>query len=96
MRFEWDENKNNLNKKKHGISFEEAWTVFCDETAILFDDPDHSDHESRFLIIGMTMQDKICVVSHCYRENDEVIRIISARRATRKEEKYYIQGGNIQ
>lgn len=68
VRFIWDENKNELNKKKHGISFEEAKEVFIDENAILFDDPDHSYEEERFLIIGITGVKGICIVSHCYRE----------------------------
>ncbi len=90
IKFEWDENKNKTNIKKHGISFFEARTVFFDDYAILFDDPDHSISEERFLILGMTMSDKICIVSHCYRENENVIRIISSRKATRNERYYYI------
>ncbi len=90
--FEWDENKNNINKAKHGISFEEAREVFADENAVLFDDPDHSVGEERFLIIGTTESSKICIVSHCYRHNDDVIRIISAREATKNEKQIYIQG----
>ena len=71
----WDENKNQSNKKKHKVSFEEAETVFSDEKAILYDDPDHSKDEERFLLL----------VCHCYRENDRIIRIISARKAKKKE-----------
>ena len=89
INFEWDENKNKINKNKHGISFEEAKTVFCDEFAILFDDPDHSEEEERFLIIGTTNKEKICIVSHCYREKDSIVRIISARKATKTERKIY-------
>ena len=89
MQFEWDPNKNEINKRKHGISFEEARTVFYDECAILFDDPDHSDEEDRFLILGISQTEKLCIVSHCYRGEDEVIRIISARKATRKETDFY-------
>lgn len=74
--------------KKHGISFEEAQTVFEDEYAILFDDPDHSE-EDRFLIIGMTDRKGVCIVSHCYRGEDEKIRIISARKATKTEQNVY-------
>ena len=66
--FEWDFRKNDLNIKKHNVSFTEAIEVFSDEKAILFDDPDHSVEEERFLIIGMTAESKICVVSHCYKE----------------------------
>lgn len=90
--FEWDENKNTTNKKKHGLSFEEAKEVFSDDNAILFDDPDHSIGEERFLIIGMIKSQKICIVSHCYRDNDDVIRIISAREATKNEKKTYLKG----
>ncbi len=89
MRFEWDPNKNEINKKKHGISFEEAKTVFYDEYAILFDDPDHSEGEDRFLILGFTQREHLCIVSHCYRGEDETIRIISARKATKSETTYY-------
>ncbi len=87
--FNWDENKNTTNQKKHGISFEEASSVFFDDNAILFDDPDHSDDEDRFLLIGMSDQANVCVVCHCYRESDSIIRIISARKATRKEADIY-------
>ena len=92
MLFEWDEEKNTKNKKKHGISFEEVQAVFEDEYAILFDDPDHSDDEERFLIIGETKAEQICIVSHCYRDHENVIRIISARRATRTEQRTYLDG----
>ena len=90
IRFEWDENKNRINQRKHGISFEEATTVFYDEYAILFDDPEHSAEEDRFLIIGTTVKERICIVSHCYRGQENIIRIISARKATRNEKKIYI------
>lgn len=89
IKFEWDEAKNEINKKKHGISFEEAREVFADDDAILFDDPDHSEGEARFLIIGTVRSSKICIVSHCYRGSDEVIRLISAREATKREKKFY-------
>ena len=90
--FDWDENKNRINQEKHGISFEEASTVFFDERAILFDDPVHSVDEDRFLLLGMSETAKVCIVCHCYRESDTVIRIISARLATRKEEERYVRG----
>ena len=90
--FDWDEKKNRTNILKHGISFEEAKTVFYDNDAILFDDPDHSYGEERFLIIGVSLSDKICIVSHCYRFNDAVIRIISARKATKNETMIYREG----
>lgn len=89
IRFEWDENKNSINKRKHHLSFEEAKTVFYDVNAILFDDPDHSIYEERFLILGYTNKNKICIVSHCLREDGGVIRIISARPASKRERKYY-------
>ena len=89
IRFEWNDKKNELNKEKHGVSFEEASSVFYDTNAVLIDDPDHSSDEDRFLIIGISRRLRICIVSHCYREQDEVIRIISARKATRLEKKAY-------
>lgn len=95
IRFEWDENKNRINIEKHGIPFEEAATVFYDDNAILFDDPDHSINEERFLILGITRKERLCIVSHCYRGKDEIIRIISARKATKRESHVYChyQGG---
>lgn len=89
LKFEWDENKNQTNQKKHGLSFEEARSVFYDVEAIVFDDPEHSSEEERFLIIGFTSQARICIVSHCYRCSDSIIRIISARKATTSEINYY-------
>lgn len=90
--FDWDENKNIINKQKHGISFEEASTVFWDNNAILFDDPEHSEDEERFILLGMSKSANVCVVCHCYRETDTVIRIISARVATKKERERYVKG----
>jgi uncharacterized DUF497 family protein len=90
MRVEWDEKKNIANKKKHGVSFEEARTVFLDEEGIMIPDPDHSDTEERFVIIGRSIQFRILIVCHCYRENDEVIRLISARKANSLERNQYI------
>ncbi|MDY6324383.1 MAG: BrnT family toxin [Catonella sp.] len=92
LSFEWDDNKNKINIKKHGISFEEARTVFFDDYAILFDDPEHSDTEDRFLLIVMSDTANICIVCHCYRESDAVVRIISARKATKKEADVYVRG----
>ena len=88
MNITWDEAKNLSNQKKHGVSFEEAETVFYDDDSVLFDDPDHSVGEERFLIIGVTDTEKLCIVSHCYRDED-VIRIISARKATKHEKQIY-------
>ena len=89
LRFIWDEDKDKANKKKHGISFEEGQTVFVDENALLLCDPDHSHEEDRFILLGLSSNLRILVVCHCYRKNDEVIRIISARKATRSEQKQY-------
>ncbi len=89
LSFAWDEEKNQGNIQKHKVSFEEASTVFYDEYAIVFDDPDHSIGENRFLIIGISKKDRLCIVSHCYRDGDEVIRIISARPAEKSEKEYY-------
>jgi uncharacterized DUF497 family protein len=89
--FEWDNRKNTTNFRKHGVSFEDAQTVFFDENAIEFDDPDHSPHEERFILLGLSQRLKVLVVCHCYREKDSIIRIISARKATKKEEKSYLR-----
>lgn len=89
LAFEWDENKNRINKAKHGITFEEAKTVFYDDDAIVFDDPDHSAEEDRFLILGLSRRENLCIVSHCCRGEEETIRIISARKATKNETKIY-------
>ena len=95
IHFEWDPVKDRINIMKHGVSFEEASTVFYDSNAILFDDPDHSTREDRFLILGISRKAHICIVSHCYRDKDEVIRIISARRATKREIKAYNGQGEL-
>ena len=89
IEFEWDENKNEINKKKHKISFEEAKTVFYDEEALLIDDPEHSWEEERFIILGLSKKANLLVVCHCYRVSETVIRIISARKATKSESKQY-------
>ena len=89
MKIIWDEKKNQDNIKKHKISFQEAETVFYDPNGKLIDDPDHSDNEDRFIILGLSKMLRLLVVCHCYRENDETIRIITARKATKKETKYY-------
>ena len=90
--FAWDENKNRINQKKHRVSFDEAKTVFYDDAAILFDDPEHSEDEERFLLLGMSEESNVCMVCHCSRESGSVIRIISARKATKKEEERYVRG----
>lgn len=89
IRFQWDQKKNLANIKKHNVSFEEAKTVFFDEKARLISDPDHSIGEDRFIILGISNKMKLLIVVHIYKENDEVIRIISARKATTTESKYY-------
>jgi len=87
--FSWDERKNRSNQTKHGISFEEATTVFADENARLKHDSNHSKDEDRFIILGFSAKLKLLVVAHAYREDETEIRIISARKATRNERKQY-------
>jgi uncharacterized DUF497 family protein len=89
IQFDWNEKKNKNNIQKHGISFNEAKTVFWDEHAILISDNEHSEFEDRFLILGFSFKSSLLVVVHCYREDDEIIRIISARKATRTERNTY-------
>ncbi|TES93531.1 MAG: BrnT family toxin [Candidatus Cloacimonadota bacterium] len=89
--FTWDSKKNLINKKKHGVSFEEAKTVFYDENALLIPDPEHSEEEDRFIILGMSSKLHILVVCHCYREDNNIIRIISARKANKNEQKQYVE-----
>jgi uncharacterized protein len=89
IRFEWDEAKNRANRKRHGVSFEEARTVFLDENARLIADPDHSADEDRFLLLGLSLRLRLLVVSQCYRQSDEVVRIISARPADPTERRDY-------
>jgi len=89
LSFEWDEKKNRLNQKKYKVTFEEAKTVFHDSNARLIPDPDHSLREDRFIIMGLSATLRMLVVVHCYRKNNEVIRIISARKATKNEQKKY-------
>jgi uncharacterized DUF497 family protein len=89
LKFTWDEQKEAGNRQKHGVSFDEARTVFFDEYARLIADPDSSDDEDRFILLGYSEQPRLLVVCHCYRENDSIIRIISARKATRPEKNTY-------
>ena len=89
IKFEWDDNKNKANVKKHGISFEEAVTVFEDDEALIIVDDAHSREEERFVLIGFSYKANLLVVCHCYREKDSVIRIISARKANRQEREDY-------
>ena len=87
--FSWDDRKNKANQKKHGVSFEEAQTVFFDENAIEYFDPDHSKDEDRYLMLGFSYRLRVLVVSHNFREDSSDIRIISARKATKKEQRAY-------
>ncbi|MFO1197524.1 MAG: BrnT family toxin [Burkholderiaceae bacterium] len=89
IRFEWDAVKARANVRKHGISFEEAQTVFYDEFAIQFFDDDHSSHEERFLLLGLSSGARLLIVCHCERETGNVVRIISARKATKRESAFY-------
>ena len=89
LRFEWEPRKALANLKKHGISFEEAKSVFCDENAKLISDPDHSEGEDRFILLGVSHSLRVILVCHCYRGEGNVIRIISARKASPKESKAY-------
>jgi uncharacterized protein len=84
LRFKWDERKNRTNRAKHGVSFEEAQTVFSD--------PEHSEEEERLILLGMSSAASVLVVVHCYRDSDSLVRIISARKATRKEVRFYEEG----
>lgn len=89
IKFEWDENKNRINKRKQGISFEEAVSVFYDTEAIVIEDPEHSETEERFLILGLSEKANLLVVCHCCRDSETTIRLISARRASRNEAVQY-------
>lgn len=90
--FEWDSEKARENRSKHGISFEEAQSVFFDDQAIQFWDDSHSNQENRFLMLGLSYKLRILIVVHCFRESDSTIRIISARKATKNEISYYPGG----
>lgn len=89
LRFDWDERKNAANRRKHKVSFEEAQTVFYDDRAIFMEDPDDDEEEDRFVLIGLSASLRTLVVCHCYREDEDVIRIISARKAHREERRDY-------
>jgi len=89
LRFEWDDRKSARNQRKHGIAFEEAQTVFFDEHGILIVDPDHAEAEERFLLLGLSSMLRTLVVCHCLREEESVIRIISARKANKSEQEDY-------
>ena len=89
LQFEWDDRKAAANLKKHGVSFEEARSVFLDDRARLIDDPDHSDDEDRFVLLGLGTSLRLLLVCHCYRGEGNIIRIVSARKASTRESKAY-------
>lgn len=89
LHFEWDDRKATANVKKHGVSFDEAKSVFVDERAKLINDPDHSEDEDRFVLLGLSSTLRLLLVCHCYRSESNVIRIISARKASAKESESY-------
>ncbi len=89
IKFEWDRAKAAANVKKHSVSFEEAQTVFYDEFAVQFFDDEHSSEEDRFLMLGISSEANLLLVCHCERAGGNIIRIISARRATKQESQFY-------
>ena len=89
LQFEWDERKASVNAKKHGVTVKEAKSVFVDERAKLIGDPDHSEDEERFVLLGLSSSLRLLLVCHCYRSEGNIIRIISARKATSRESKTY-------
>jgi len=89
LRFEWDPKKAALNLRKHNVAFQDAQSVFSDENALLIDDPDHSEEEDRFVLLGLSQSLRLLVVVHCYRSEGKVIRIISARKADAQEQSSY-------
>lgn len=89
LRFEWDAEKNRQNRRKHGVSFEEGESVFSDQHGLFMSDPDHSEDEDRFILLGLSSALRSLVVCHCYREGDDVIRLISARKADPSERSRY-------
>ena len=91
LRFEWDPEKDTANLKKHKVSFQEASTAFLDENGLLIEDPDHSEAEDRFVLLGLSSSLRLLLVCHCYRAGGGVIRLISARKADRQERQEYIR-----
>jgi len=89
LRVEWDEGKSRVNRRKHGVSFDEGQSVFYDESAVEFYDDEHSEWEDRFLLLGLSSRLRLLLVCHCYRERESVIRVISARKATKSEARHY-------
>jgi uncharacterized DUF497 family protein len=92
LQFEWDEGKNRENERKHGVSFKEARSVFFDQQAVEFYDDEHQESEDRFLLLGVSAKLRVLMVCHCLRQGGDVIRIISARKATRNEQREYPWG----
>lgn len=92
LRFEWDERKNRANQRKHGVAFEEARSVFFDQQAVEFYDDEYGESEDRFLLLGVSATLRILMVCHCLREGGNVIRIVSARKATKNEQREYPWG----
>jgi len=89
LQFDWDDDKSRRNRKKHGVSFEEAKSVFYDEYARQFFDDEHSSDEDRFIMLGVSNRSRVLVVCHCERRGGDIIRIISARKATARERQFY-------
>jgi uncharacterized protein len=89
LRFEWNKRKAAENRRQHGVSFDEAKSAFLDENARVMPDPEHSDDEDRFVLLGLSIRLRLLIVCHCYRRDDEVIRIISARKADKSERRQY-------
>ena len=89
LKFDWDNHKSKTNIRKHGLTFEEAKSAFYDEYAVQFFDPDHSEYEERYILLGTSFKLKTVVVCHCYRQEETVVRIISARKADKEEEQVY-------
>ena len=89
IKFEWDSDKAKSNERKHRVSFDEAQSVFFDEYAQQFFDPEHSDEEDRYIMLGRSIKSRVLVVVHCEIQSGKTIRIISARKATAKETKFY-------
>ena len=89
LEFQWDPKKNRKNIKKHGVSFEEAKTVFYDEYALQFFDPDHSEDKDRFLLLGISFKLRMIIVCHCFRQEEAIVRIISAKKADKGESQDY-------
>jgi hypothetical protein len=91
IRFEWDPAKETVNLKKHHVSFDEASTAFLDENGLLIEDPDHSEEEDRFVLLGLSSTLRLLIVCHCYRSKGGIVRIISARKADRQEKQSYLR-----